>query len=75
MLNKNVKVFVVYIAFFTLEISIYITHKAQITSLLVKKVNILANYLVFANAFWKKSAEMLLEQIRVNKHVIELKKG
>ena len=43
--------------------------------LLAKKVTVPAKYLDFTDIFLEKSANVLLEQIEVNKHNIMLKKG
>ena len=42
--------------------------------LLVKKVTVLTKYSDFANVFLKKSANVLLEQTKVNKPAIKLEK-
>lgn len=43
--------------------------------LLIKKVTITAKYSDFSDVFLEKSANVLLEQTRANKHAIKLKKG
>ena len=43
--------------------------------LLAKKVTIPAKYSDFADVFLEKSANVLLEQARVNEHAIELEKS
>ena len=43
--------------------------------LLAEKVTVLAKYSDFADMFSKKSANVLSEQTKVNKHSIELKEG
>lgn len=57
MSNKNVETFIVYIAFFSLEIKmiIYLAEKTQIISLGIEEVlkNILTKYLNFKNMFIK----------------------
>lgn len=57
MSNKNVETFIVYIAFFSLEIKIiiYLAEKTQIISLGIEEVlkNILTKYLDFKNMFIK----------------------
>ena len=50
MLDKNIKVFVIYMSFFSLE-SIHLDKKAQIASLLIQKVTIPDKFLDFANVF------------------------
>lgn len=57
------------------KITIHPARKTQIALLLAKKVTVLANYLDFTDVFSKKLAEVLLEQIEINKHAIELEKG
>ena len=57
------------------KMTIHLAKEAQITSLLTKKVIVLAKYLDFAYVFSKESAEMLPEQTEVNKYIIELEKG
>lgn len=62
-LNKNVKVFIVYIIFLNLgsKILIHQVYKVQINLLIVKKVIILAKYLDYINIFSKKLAAKLLK--------------
>lgn len=57
------------------KMTIYLNQKAQIAFLLIKKVRILEEYSNFANVFSKEKALVLLEQTKLNKHAIELKKG
>ena len=49
--------------------------KAQIASVLIKKVTGPAKYLAFANIFSKKLAELLSEQTRINEHAITLEES
>ena len=42
---------------------------------MAEKVTVLAKYLDFADVFLKKSAEVLLEQTKINKYAIKLKKS
>ena len=74
-MNENIEVFVVYMAFFTLEITIYLAQKTQIALLFIKKIIVQEKYLDFANLFSKKSAEVLSKHMKVNKHAIKLEKG
>ena len=62
-LDKNIKFFIVYSSFLSLECKmiIYLPKKAQIAMLLTKKVFIFAEYPIFANIFLKKSVKMFLE--------------
>ena len=73
-LNKNIKVFVIHVSFLSLELKrkIYLSKKAQIALLLDKKVTILAEYLNFANVFFRKGAKILLKCITINEHTIKL---
>ena len=57
------------------KITIHLARKAQMALLLAKKVIVSVKYLDFANIFLEKLANVLLEQIRVNKHVIKLEKS
>lgn len=52
--------------------SIYLAWKAQIALFIIKKVNISAKYMDFANIFLKKLAKIFLDQFSINKHAIEL---
>ena len=72
-LNKNIKTFVIDVSFLKLRITIHPVKQAYLTLLVVEKVTILAEYLDFADVFSKKLANVLLKQIRANKHVIKLK--
>ena len=74
-LDENVKAFVVYVAFFTLKISIHPAREAQIALFIAEKVTVPAEYSDFANVFSKKSAEMLPKRIGINKHAIKLEDG
>ena len=74
MLDKNIKAFIVCIAFFTLAITIYLTCKAKIALLLAKKVTVLAKYLDFADVFLKKLAKVLPKQTGVIESTSRLEK-
>ena len=54
------------------KMTIHLAQEAQIALLLAKKVTVLVKYSDFADIFWKKSAEVLPEYTRINKHVIKL---
>ena len=58
-----------------LKIIIHLAKKAQLDLLLGKKVTVLAKYLNFADAFLEESENILLNQTRVNEHIIELEKS
>ena len=73
-LDKYFKACIFYIASFILEIIIHLVYRAQIASLLAKKVTILAKFLDFADVFLKDSAKTLLNWIGVNEHVIKFEK-
>ena len=49
--------------------------KAQIALSLTKKITFLAEYVDFVNVFLKMPNKVLLEQTRIIKHAIKLKKG
>ena len=55
--------------------TIYSARKAKLALLLAKEVILLTEYSDFADVFLEKSANVLLEQTRVNEHAIELKEG
>ena len=73
MLDKIIKTFVLYVSFLSLrlKIKIYLTRKIQITLLLAKEVIIWSEYSDFANIFFKKSAKILPERIKINKYTIK----
>lgn len=75
-LNKNKKVFAVYITSFSLRkrliIRIHPAGKAQIVLLLAKKIKILAKYSDFSNTFLERRALVLQEIIELNQHIIKL---
>ena len=74
-MNQNTKVFVVYIAFFILEIIIHLACKAQIALSLAKKVTILVKYSDFFDVFSKNPTEIWSKKTRVNEHATKLEKG
>ena len=53
---------------------IYLVSKIQIALLLTKKITILEKYSDFANLFLKKSAKVLSECTKINKHAIKFEK-
>lgn len=55
------------------EMIIYSDKKIQIAFLLIKKAIILNKYFDFAKIFLEKKALILLEQIKLNKHISKLK--
>ena len=66
----------VHVSFLSLgsKMTIHPDKKTQITSLLIEKVTVLAEYSDFADILSKESTELLLEQTGVNEHAIELEK-
>lgn len=73
-LDKNIKAFVVYISTLISNMTIYLACNAQIASLFVKKVTVLAKYSDFANVFSKKSKEVFSRCIGSNKPAIKPEK-
>lgn len=67
--NENLKIFVVYISCLLI---IYLARKAQITSLLIKKIQILDHYLNYIDVFLKAKAEIMPEITNFNQYAIEL---
>ena len=74
-LDENIEAFAVYVNSLESRIIIHLAREAQIALILAKKVTFPAKYSDFAIVFLEKSANILLEQTRVNKHAIELEKG
>ena len=56
-----------------LKITIYLIRKAKKALLFAEEITILAKYSDFADVFLEKSANVLPEQTKVNKHAIKLK--
>ena len=75
MLDKNIKPFVVHVSFLGSRMTMHPARKAQLALLSAKEVTVLAKYSDFADVFSKKSANVLSEQTKVNKHLIELEEG
>ena len=71
-LDKNIEVFMIYISSLRLRIIIHLVKKASMALLLSEKVTILAEHSDFANMFLEESANLLLEQTKVNEHAIKL---
>ena len=74
-LDKNIEVFIVYIALFILKMTIYLACKAQMTLFISKEVTVLVEYTDFANIFSKTLAAMLSKRLGINKHIIKLVDG
>ena len=70
MLKENIEAFVVHVSSLKSRITIDQARKAQIALLLAKKVTIPTKYSDFADVFLEKSANVFLEQTRVNEHAI-----
>ena len=75
--DENIKAFVIHVNFLSLrsKMTIYLACKAQIVSLLAKKVTVPAKYSDFPDVFSRESAKMLLKCTGMNKHIIELEDG
>lgn len=71
-LNLKKDVFIVYIAFFSIVITIYPTQEAQIVLLIAKKVIDLTQYLDFAIVCSKTLVVQLPKCSDINKHAINL---
>lgn len=76
-LDSNEKVFVVHIANFSFEITIYLACKAQIALMKAKKASITIplEYSDFADIYSEKFAAVLPEHNKTNDHAIDLKEG
>ena len=76
-LNENIEAFMVHVSFLNLglKMTIYSDWEAHIALLLAEKITVSAEYLDFADIFSKKSAKVLLEHIRIDKHAFELENG
>lgn len=72
-LDKNVRTFVVYVAFLNLrQMTIFPARKTQIVLLVAEKVTISVKYFDFANVFLEKSVVELPKYLNINKHLIDL---
>lgn len=67
------KAFIIHIAYLSLKIIIYLAWEAQIIFLIIKKIDILAKYLDYANVFLEKSAVELPKHCNINKYFMNLK--
>lgn len=76
-LDKNIEGFIVHVASISLssKMIIYPAREAQVASLSIEKVTVLAKYLDFADLFSKKSVTVLPEWIDNNEHAINLEKS
>ena len=72
MLDKNFETFVIHVAFLSLVSGIYPDKKAQIASLLNKKVKIPDKYSNFADIFSEKKVLVLSERTKLNEYAINL---
>ena len=76
MLNKNIKPFIMHITSFSLNLMlIHLVSKAQITLLVIKKVQILFKYSDFSDVFLKKKSFDLTKgnQLKLILHQISRK--
>ena len=73
-LDKNSKIFVMYIIFLDLALRVHLNREAQITSLLAKKVKIPDKYSDFTEVFSKKTLT-LPECTKLNEYAINLENG
>ena len=75
-LNKNIKLFIIYIVFLNLEfkIMIYLIQNDSIIFLNIEKIlkSILTKNLNFINIFFKKLTIELFERLNINKYTINL---
>lgn len=74
-LDKNIKVFVVYVALPISKILIYPTWEAQIALLVIKEVAIPTKYSNYADIFLKKLAVEFPEYFDINEYLINLELG
>ena len=74
-LDENSETFVVHVAFLSLVSGIHPDKKAQIASLLTKKVKIPNKYSEFINVFSEEKALVLPERTKLNEHAIDLEDG
>ena len=70
-LDEYIEAFVVYVTSL-LTMAIYLARKAQIASLVTKKVQILSEYSDFSDIFLEKKASILLEVTELNQYAIKL---
>ena len=73
-LDENFEAFVMHISSLGLRMTIHLARAAQLPLLLVKKVTMPTEYSDFADVFLEKSANVLPEQTKANKHTIKLEK-
>lgn len=74
-INKNIKIFVIYITSLSLSlILIYWAKKAKISLLIIEKIKIFNKYLNFINIFSEKKASILPKITKFNQYIIKLKK-
>ena len=73
-LNEHVEIFLMHITFL-LTIAIHPARKAQIASLVAKKVQIWSKYSDFSDVFLEEKVLILPKAIQLNEHAIKLQKG
>ena len=74
-LDENIEAFLMHVSFLRSKMTIHPVRKAWLALLLAKKVTVLVEYLDFANVFLEMSANVFLEQTKVNEHAIELEEA
>ena len=74
-LDENVKVFVVHVSSLGSKMTIHLARKAQLALLLAEEVTVPTKYSDFADVFLEKSANVLPERTKANKHAIKLEEG
>lgn len=75
--NSNIKIFVIYVAFFTSpnsNIDVYLLFKGQIASLKLEKASttVSSEYSDFADSFFSEFTTKLLKYTKINHHLIKL---
>lgn len=70
-LDKDIKSFLTYVAFFALKMSIHLAQKTWLILFITKKF-IIPTYVNFIYVFSKKLLKILPKQIGINKHAIKL---
>lgn len=71
-LALNKEEFVIYVTYLESKILISLAWKAQIASLLAKKVSVFKEYFDFSNVFFKKFEAILFNFLDINNDAIDL---
>ena len=74
-MEENIEAYVMKISSLESKMRIYPAKKTPLALLITEKVTVIAKNLDFTDVFLEKSANVLLEQTKANKHTIELEKG